>query len=110
MAAEQSKTVTHGMGEIPDIIFFFSKKNVTASYSIMFVGWGNSYLNYAGSNYTGFALYRGNSSTNLSGVRVTPDYGINSVTATTFNIKTYSSSANYYWRVGTYDFIAIKYS
>lgn len=104
------KTVTHNLGVIPDLIIFYAPNNVAQTYSHLAMIYGNTFMNWRGSTYKTNVFYHSNSTTTVSGTSCTTTYGIKNVTTSTFDIKTYSNSASYFWRAGTYNWIAIKFS
>ena len=107
--SQYMKTITHNLGVVPDIILFYSPKNVAYTYSMLAMFWGSS-VAWRGSSYPTNVFYHGNSTTTVTGNSASSSYGIRDVNATTFNIKTYSNSSSYYWRAGTYNWIAVKFA
>lgn len=102
-------TVTHNLGEVPDMFLFYAKGNIATTYSMIYAfrstlfGWrSSSYLNLCG--------YHGNSTTTLTCTNVTTSYGIKTLSSTQATITSYSTSSSYGWRAGTYEWIAIKFS
>lgn len=105
----QTFTLNHNLGVVPDFLIFYSPSNIATTYSMLSVmrctqfGWrSTSYLNKC--------FYHANSTTTVSGADATTSYGIKTMTATSATITTYSSSTSYYWRAGTYNWIAIKFA
>lgn len=102
-------TVTHNLGEVPDMFLFYAPQNIATTYSMLYAfraakfGWrGSSYLNLMG--------YHGNSTTTLTCTNVTTSYGIKTLTATAATITSYNTSSSYGWRAGTYEWVAIKFA
>lgn len=100
------KTINHNLGVTPDLILFYSPTLIGKTYSMLAMMWGPIWR----TSYPTNLLYHGNSTTTVSGTSCSATYGIRLVTDTTFSIKTYSSSSSYFWRAGTYNWIAIKFS
>lgn len=103
------KTISHGLGVIPDMILFYAPSNVAQTYSMLGMMWHNSEMAWRGSTYKCNVWLHGNSTTTVTGSACTGSYGIRNVTASQFSLKTYSSSASYFWRAGTYKWISIKF-
>lgn len=102
-------TVTHNLGEIPDMFLFYTPQNIATTYSMLYAfrsakfGWrGSTYLNLMG--------YHGNSTSTITATNVTTSYGIKTLTATQATITSYNTSASYGWRAATYEWIAIKFT
>lgn len=102
------RTVTHNLGVTPDMVLYWHKGNIATTYSML---WAlrSTQMGYRSSAYNSFMCYHGNSTTttSLSNSNST-SYGVSNLTATTFQLA--SSSSSYYWRAGTYNWIAIKFS
>lgn len=102
------QTVTHNLGVVPDLVIFWHDGNIATTYSMLaairFGQWG-----WRGSAYTSWYFYHGNSTTTASAANSNnANYGVGNLTASTFTIQSHSSS--YYWRAGTYKWMAIKFS
>lgn len=101
------QTFNHKLGVTPDIVMVWSPANVATTYSMLFAIRGTQ-LNWRGGNYSGHMAYHGNSTTSVSWTNAnSTSYGVSNFTATTFQLA--SSSSSYYWRKGTYNYIAIKF-
>lgn len=99
--------VTHKLGVVPDFVMFYTPTNIATTYSMLMAIRG-SIVNWR-SGYNSFYFYHGNST---STVTITnnnnANYGIvNAMTASSFKVQSHSTS--YYWRAGTYNYIAIKF-
>ena len=99
--------VTHNLGVVPDFVFFYSPQNISQTYSML--GAMRGTITNWRANYNSFYFYHGNSS---STVTITNNsnatYGVGSFTASSFKVASHSTS--YYWRAGTYNYIAIKFA
>lgn len=102
------QTVTHNLGVVPDLVLFFADGNVAQTYSMLFA-LRSTKMGYRSSAYNLYCGYHGNSTTTttLQNSNST-SYGVSNLTATTFQIA--SNSSSYYWRAGTYKWVAIKFS
>lgn len=109
VAGGSTFTVTHNLGETPDIFIFFADTNVATTYSMLAV-MRSAMFGWRSTTYLNKAFYHGNSTTTVTGADVTTSYGIKTLSATQAVITTYSSSSSYYWRARTYKWIAIKFS
>lgn len=108
VAGGSTFTVTHNLGVVPDLFMFFATANVATTYS-MLMAMRSTMFGYRSSTYLNKCFYHGNSTTTATGADVTTSYGIKTVTATNATVTTYSSSTSYYWRAGTYKWVAIKF-
>lgn len=101
-------TITHDLGYTPDLFMVYATANVATTYSMLSAmrctQWG-----WRGSTYLGKCWYHGNSTTTATGADVTTSYGVKTLSATQAVVTTYSNSSSYYWRTGTYKWIAIKF-
>jgi len=103
------QTVTHNLGVTPDLVLFFATANVAQASSMLF-SLRSTKMGYRSSSYNVFNGYHGTNSTtsvtvsNSSSTTV----GVCSLAANTFQIASHSST--YYWRAGTYKWLAIKFS
>ena len=104
---EYMKTITHNLGVVPDMIIFYTPTNIAQTYSELMMIYGQP---WRGSTYMTNVFYHANSTSTVSGTSCSTSYGIRNVTSTQFSIKTYSNSSSYYWRAGTYRWIAIKFA
>ena len=102
------QTFNHNLGVVPDVIIVMANGNVAQTYS-MLMAIGGSKVNYRGGNYLNHLAYHGNSTTTVTWTNAnSTSYGVSNFTATTFQLA--SSSSSYYWRTGTYKYIALKFS
>lgn len=108
VAGGSTFTVSHNLGVVPDMFLFFATANVATTYSMLFAG-RSSMFGYRSTSYLNKCFYHGNSTTTVTGADVTTSYGIKTLSATQATVTTYSSSTSYYWRAGTYKWIAIKF-
>lgn len=108
VAGGSTFTVTHNLGVVPDLFMFFATANVATTYS-MLLAMRSTMFGWRSSTYLNKCFYHGNSTTTVTGADVTTSYGIKTVTATNATVTTYSNSGSYYWRAGTYKWIAIKF-
>lgn len=102
------RTVTHNLGVAPDLVLYWHNGNVATTYSML---WALrcTQMGYRSSAYNNFMCYHGNSTTTASMTNSnSTTYGVSNMTATTFQLA--SASSSYYWRKGTYNYIAIKFS
>lgn len=102
-------TVTHNLGEVPDMFLFYAPQNVATTYSMLYA-FRSAKFGYRGTSYLNLCGYHGNSTTTVTATNVTTSYGIKTLTATSATITSYSTSTSYGWRAGTYEWIAIKFS
>lgn len=109
VAGGSTFTVTHNLGETPDIFIFFATANIATTYSMLSI-MRSSMFGWRSTSYLNKAFYHGNSTTTVTGADVTTSYGIKTLNSTQAVITTYSSSSSYYWRAATYKWIAIKFS
>lgn len=92
------KTITHGLGEAPDIIVFGADLKQTSSFvTVSYVSWMGTYQPFA---------YHGTSTTSYSAA-INAGTLIRNVGASTFQITSYTSS--YSWKAGTYKWLAMKF-
>lgn len=103
------QTVTHNLGVVPDLVlFYYDGGNIATKYSMLF-SLRSTKMGYCSSVYNLYNAYHGNS---MTAVTITNSnsttVGVSNLTETTFQIASHSSS--YYWRAGTYKWIAIKFS
>lgn len=102
------KTVTHNLGVVPDMVLFFATENIAKKYSMLFA-LRSTKMGYRSSAYNLFLGYHAGNSTSVSMTNSDgSNYGVSNLTETTFQIASHGSS--YYWRAGTYKWIAIKFS
>lgn len=103
------QTYTHKLGVIPDFVMVYAPANVAQSYSMLMAMRG-SVLGWRSSSYNSHMFYHGNNSsttvsyTNSSSTTV----GVCTLTATSFQLA--SASSSYYWRAGSYRYLAIKFA
>lgn len=108
VAGGSTFTVTHNLGYTPDLFIFYATANVATTYSMLMAMRG-AQLGWRSSTYLNKCFYHGNSTTTVTGADVTTSYGIKTLSSTTAVVTTYSNSGSYYWRAGTYKWIAIKF-
>lgn len=102
------QTFNHKLGVIPDLMIVWAPSNIATTYSMLFAIRGTQ-VNWRGGNYSGHMAYHGNSTSTVTWTNAnSTSYGISNMTATTFQLA--SASSSYYWRAGTYNYIAIKFS
>lgn len=102
------QTYTHNLGVTPDFILVYAPSNVAVTYSMLFTMRG-SFLGYRSEAYNLYLAYHSNSNVNVT-VSASPStvYGVSNLTKTSFTLA--SSGNSYYWRAGTYKYIALKFS
>lgn len=106
--ATTKKTVTHNLGVVPDMVLFFATENIATTYSMLFA-LRSTKMGYRSSDHNLFLGYHAGNVTNVSMTNSNgSNYGVCNLTETTFQIASHGSS--YYWRTGTYKWIAIKFS
>lgn len=102
------QTFSHNLGVTPDFVMVYATSNIATTYSMLWAMRG-SFLGYRSSAYNNFMCYHGNSTTTATITNSnSTTYGVSAMTATTFQLA--SASSSYYWRAGTYKYIAIKFS
>lgn len=101
------QTFNHNLGVVPDLVMVYATSNVATTNSMLLtmrynaLGWRSGYALHS--------LYHGNSTSTVSyNNSSSTTYGVSNFTASTFQLASMSSS--YYWRAGTYKYIAIKFS
>lgn len=103
-----AQTYTHNLGVVPDLMIVFAPSNVATTYSMLAAIRGN-YFGWRGSAYNSHYAYHGNSTTTVTWANSNnANYGIGSMTASSFKLASHSTS--YYWRAGTYKYMAFKFS
>lgn len=102
-------TVTHNLGETPDMFLFYAPQNIATTYSMLYA-FRSAKFGYRSTSYLNLCGYHGNSTTTVTATNVTTSYGIKTLTATAATITSYSTSTSYGWRAGTYEWIAIKFA
>lgn len=101
-------TFSHNLGVVPDFVMVYAPANIATTYSMLCAMRG-SFLGWRSSSYNNHMAYHGNSTTTVTWTNSSStSYGVSNLTATTFQLA--SSSSSYYWRAGTYKYIAIKFS
>lgn len=101
------QTFSHNLGTTPDLMIVWHNGNVATTYSMLAAIRCNQF-GWRSSAYNNHMAYHGNSTTNVTWTNSnSTTYGISNMTATTFQLA--SSSSSYYWRAGTYNYIAIKF-
>lgn len=101
------QTFSHKLGVVPDMVMVWSPANIATTYSMLFAIRGNQ-VNWRGGNYSGHMAYHGNSTSTVTWTNAnSTSYGVSNMTATTFQLA--SASSSYYWRAGTYNYMAIKF-
>lgn len=99
--------INHKLGEKPDMILFWAPENVAQTYTMLGMLWG---VPWRSADYPTNVWYHSTSTTTISGTTASSTYGIRNVTSTSFSVKTHNNSTSYFWRAGTYKWIAIKFS
>lgn len=103
-----AQTFTHKLGVTPDFILVYAPSNIATTNSLLGAMRG-SIGAWRSSSYNGYYFYHGNSTTTVSLANTNnASYGVGSLTSTSFKLA--SQSTSYYWRAGTYRYIAIKFS
>lgn len=101
------QTFNHKLGVVPDLMIVWHEGNIATTYSMLCAIRGNDF-GWRSSAYNNHYAYHGNSTTTVTWTNSnSTSYGISNMTATTFQLA--SSSSSYYWRAGTYNYIAIKF-
>lgn len=102
------QTFSHKLGVVPDLMIVYSPANIATTYSMLAAIRGNMF-GWRTSAYNSHMAYHGNSTSTVSWTNSnSTTYGISNMTASSFQLA--SSSSSYYWRAGTYKYIAIKFS
>lgn len=103
-----AKTISHSLGVTPDLVIVYATANVATNYSMLWA-MRASFMGYRSSAYTSYMCYHGNSTTTTSLTNSnSTSYGVSNMTATSFKLA--SAGSSYYWRAGTYKYLAIKFS
>lgn len=102
------RTFAHKLGVAPDMVIVWAVGNIATTYSMLFA-LRSTQMAYRSSTYSSYMGYHGNSTTTVSLTNSnSASYGVSNMTATTFQLA--SSNSSYYWRAGTYKYLAIKFS
>lgn len=102
------QTFQHKLGVTPDLVIVYAPSNIAQTYSMLFAMRGTP-VNWRGGNYGGHMAYHGNSTSTVTWTNAnSTTYGVSNLTSTSFQLA--SSSSSYYWRAGTYKYLAIKFS
>lgn len=102
------QTFSHKLGVVPDLMIVWHDGNIATTYSMLAAIRGNMF-GWRSSAYNNHMAYHANSTTTVTWTNSnSTTYGISNMTATTFQLA--SSSSSYYWRAGTYKYMAIKFS
>lgn len=103
------KTFNHSLGVVPDLMIVYATANVATTYSMLAAIRGTNNVAFGWrSGYNLFCFYHGNSTSTVTVQNSnSTSYGVSNMTASTFQLA--SNSSSYYWRVGTYKYIAIKF-
>lgn len=109
VAGGSTFTLTHNLGVVPDLLIIWAPSNIATTYS-MLLAMRSSQFGWRSTSYLNKCYYHGNSTTTVTGADVTTSYGIKTRTATNATVTTYSNSGSYYWRAGTYNWLAIKFA
>lgn len=97
------------LGVTPDLMIVYAPANIVTTYSMLASIRGGSAGFGWRSGYTGHMAYHGNSTSTVTWTNSNSStYGVSNMTATTFQLA--SASSFYYWRAGTYKYIAIKFA
>ena len=102
------QTFNHNLGVKPDFVMVYATSNIATSYSML---WAIRcpLLGYRSSAYDNYMSYHANTTSTVSITNSnSTTYGVSNMTATTFQLA--SSSSSYYWRAGTYKYIALKFN
>lgn len=102
-------TVTHNLGETPDMFLFYAPQNIATTYSMLYA-FRSTKFGYRSTSYLNLCGYHGNSTTTVTATNVTTSYGVKTLSSTSATITSYSTSTSYGWRAGKYEWIAIKFS
>lgn len=101
------QTFNHSLGVTPDLMIVYAETNIATTYS-MLCAIRSTKMAWRSSSYNSHMAYHGNSTTNVSWTNSSStSYGVSNMTATTFQLA--STSSSYYWRKGSYKYIAIKF-
>lgn len=101
------QTFNHNLGVTPDLMIVFTTQNVEITYSMLAVIRG-AMFGWRSATYNSHFAYHSNSTTTVLWSNSNSiSYGISNMTPTTFQLA--ASSTSFYWRVGTYKYIAIKF-
>lgn len=101
------QTFRHNLGVVPDLMIVYAPSNIATTYSMLCAMRGNMF-GWRSSAYNNHMAYHGNSTTTVTWTNSnSSSYGISNMTATQFQLA--STSSSYYWRAGTYKYIAIKF-
>lgn len=102
------QTFQHNLGVVPDLVMVFATANVATTYSMLFAI-RSTLMGYRSSAYNAYLGYHGNSTTTVTMTNTnSTTYGVSNMTASSFQLA--SASTSYYWRKGTYMYIAIKFA
>lgn len=102
------QTYNHNLGVTPDLVMVYATANVATNYSMLMAIRGTM-LGWRSSTYNSHMLVHGNTTTTVTysaGSNTTT--GVCTFTATTFQLA--SASTSYYWRAGSYKYLAIKFA
>lgn len=101
------QTFNHNLGVVPDVVMVWASANIATTYSMLMAIRGNQF-GWRSSAYNSHIAYHGNSTTTVTWTNTnSTTYGVSNMTASTFQLA--SSGSSYYWRAGTYNYIAIKF-
>ena len=102
-----SKAFYHNLGVVPDFLMVWAPQNIATAYSTL-CSIRSSALAFR-SGYDLYNFYHGNSTSSVTIQNSnSATTGINTVRENVFFLS--SNAANYFWRVGTYNYLAIKFS
>lgn len=102
------QTFTHKLGTTPDFVMVWATANIATTYSMLFA-FRSTQMGYRSSTYNSYLGYHGNSTTTVSiANNNSTSYGVSNLTATSFQLA--SNGTSYYWRKGSYNYMAIKFS
>ena len=100
-------TYNHNLGVVPDLILVWANGNIAQSNS-MLLAMRSPQMGYRSSAYNSYMAYHTNNTTSTTVVNSNnAAYGVCNMTANTFGLA--SAGGSYYWRKGTYQFIALKF-
>lgn len=104
------QTFSHNLGVVPDLMIVYATSNVATTYSMLAAIRGKSGGAFGWrSGYNLFCFYHGNSTSTVTVQNSnSTSYGVSNMTASTFQLA--SNSSSYYWRAGTYKYLAVKFA
>ena len=100
-------TVPHNLGVVPDMFLFWSPSNIATTYSELAV-MRSSQFGWRSTSYLNKCWFHGNSTSTVTGADASTSYGIKTMAAANVTIAPHTNQS-YYWRAGTYNYLAIKF-